>query len=932
MLANFSNFSSVNAGGSSGLTTAGGLHQGHNMGGNSGLVTSHSSGGNSGLQGSSNMQNSGTLGSDPLKQSSLGSIVLPASPLSFSSSNPNLSGSSGLTSIGRQGGSGLMRFELEDASPRPQFQQLQQQVSIPTAQFSQQQQTPQVKQLQEQPEQHQEQGNVHGNGQPHLQVKQLLGLGQQVAGSGNAHNMQGKQVLGAGNVQQQLQSSQSMASVKLEPTQSEDPIHQQQHLTAAKLEPKVEEEMHHQMAPHGLQRPDSMVSPHLQRREILHLQRQHSQQLQALNLLQQQRLLQQQQQQHQLLQTLPQHLQRQQQQQLQHNLQQQNANLQLAVPSKQPAFEAGACARRLMQYMYHQRHRPADNDISFWRKFVVEFFGPRAKKRWCVSVYGNGGRQPTGVFPQDVWQCEICGTKPGRGFETTVEVLPRLCKIKHDSGILEELLFVDLPHEYRLNSGLMVLEYGKAIQESIFEQLRVVRDGQLRIIFSSDLKIVSWEFCAKSHEELLPRRLIVPQVTQLATISQKYQTTLAQNGSSGLSSQELQSNCQMFVTSSRQLARNLEVPTVNDLGYTKRYVRCLQISEVVNSMKDLIDFSRENGIGPRESLINFPRRNVNVGGIQNNILQQEQNPNQTSVSEDRDSFGVTQQNVDNQSSNNLGGSLTEPVANTNMLSNYPSMVRQNSFSSLQNCLQNNVSRSLASASHSSGVTVPTMQASQTNPLSFQNVSSMSATLQPSNLNNFPSLLRQNSLSSAARILQQPSLQSGQLMHNEPQNVHQFMQEMSMTNQLNGGGQFQQGAGGGTCSTGNIGGSVGSGLSSLSDSNTMANGSGTMGNSNGIAENRLGNSSNLGGIGNFISKPGGNIITGLGGGGMRTTGTNLSVMNALGGRLNLASMAQQQNFQAQDPSQSLHHDLAGNDILNGGATGGFGSLDFNWKAS
>jgi hypothetical protein len=52
------------------------------------------------------------------------------------------------------------------------------------------------------------------------------------------------------------------------------------------------------------------------------------------------------------------------------------------------------------------------------------------------------------------------------------------------------------------------------------------------------------------------------------------------------------------VASARQLARNLEVPTVNDLGYTKRYVRCLQISEVVNSMKDLIDFSGENRIGP----------------------------------------------------------------------------------------------------------------------------------------------------------------------------------------------------------------------------------------------------------------------------------------------------------------------------------------------
>lgn len=36
----------------------------------------------------------------------------------------------------------------------------------------------------------------------------------------------------------------------------------------------------------------------------------------------------------------------------------------------------------------------------FWRKFVAEYFAPRAKKRWCVSLYGSGGQQPTGVFQQ----------------------------------------------------------------------------------------------------------------------------------------------------------------------------------------------------------------------------------------------------------------------------------------------------------------------------------------------------------------------------------------------------------------------------------------------------------------------------------------------------------------------------------------------------
>lgn len=73
--------------------------------------------------------------------------------------------------------------------------------------------------------------------------------------------------------------------------------------------------------------------------------------------------------------------------------------------------------------------------------------------------------------------------------ETTVEVLPRLCQIKYASGTLEELLYVDMPHEYLNPSGHIVLEYAKAIQESVFEQLRVVRDGQLRIVFTPDLKV-----------------------------------------------------------------------------------------------------------------------------------------------------------------------------------------------------------------------------------------------------------------------------------------------------------------------------------------------------------------------------------------------------------------------------------------------------------
>lgn len=127
-------------------------------------------------------------------------------------------------------------------------------------------------------------------------------------------------------------------------------------------------------------------------------------------------------------------------------------------------------------------------------------------------------------------------------------MLPRLFKIKYESGTLEELLYVDMPQEYQNSSGQIVLDYAKATQESVFEQLRVVRDGQLRIIFSPNLKVTlwknnycpccftlicslltlavlltkwqicSWEFCARRHEELIPRRLLIPQVTILKFI------------------------------------------------------------------------------------------------------------------------------------------------------------------------------------------------------------------------------------------------------------------------------------------------------------------------------------------------------------------------------------------------------------------------------
>ncbi|KAJ1433707.1 hypothetical protein SESBI_05849 [Sesbania bispinosa] len=48
-----------------------------------------------------------------------------------------------------------------------------------------------------------------------------------------------------------------------------------------------------------------------------------------------------------------------------------------------------------------------DNSIAYWRKLWPEYYSPRAKQRWCLSLYSNVGQHALGVFPQvamGAWQ------------------------------------------------------------------------------------------------------------------------------------------------------------------------------------------------------------------------------------------------------------------------------------------------------------------------------------------------------------------------------------------------------------------------------------------------------------------------------------------------------------------------------------------------
>ncbi|XP_044505478.1 probable transcriptional regulator SLK2 [Mangifera indica] len=561
----------------------------------------------------------------------------------------------------------------------------------------------------------------------------------------------------------------------------QDPNNLSQVQKKPRLDIKQEDNVQQQVFQQLLQRQDSMQ---LQGR---------NQQLQAF--LQQQQQQQRLRQQQQILQSMPplQRAQLQQQQQQQQQMQFRQQMLQQGMQSlnamKLP-YDSGVCARRLMQYLYHQRQRPSENTIAYWRKFVTEYYSPRAKKRWCLSLYDNVGHHSLGVFPQaamDAWKCDICGSKSGRGSEATFEVLPRLNEIKFSSGVIDELMFLDLPRECRFPSGIMMLEYGKAVQESVYEQLRVVREGQLRIIFTHDLKILSWEFCARRHEELLPRRLVVPQVSQLVQVAQKCQSTISEGGADGISQQDLQTNSNMVLTAGRQLAKSLELQSLNDLGFSKRYVRCLQISEVVSSMKDLIDFCHEQKFGPIEGLKNYPRH-ASMSKIQMQKMQEvEQLASAQGLPADRNSLNkllALQPGINNSMSNNhhmvgrgaLSGSAQAALA----LTKYQNLlIRQNSINSNSNLHQQEPSSSfhISNQSPSSSFQGPSPYMQD----SLQNlpVSGFSSPHLPPQQ---PHQLQQRSLSSN-NILQQNHSQPSQgnpalQLQQQQQMIQQYLQEMS----------------------------------------------------------------------------------------------------------------------------------------------------------
>ncbi|XP_021735684.1 probable transcriptional regulator SLK2 [Chenopodium quinoa] len=242
----------------------------------------------------------------------------------------------------------------------------------------------------------------------------------------------------------------------------------------------------------------------------------------------------------------------------------------------------------------------SDNNIGFWREFVKQYYSPMAKKRLCLSMTSMINRDRH----QKVWMCDLCGSNAanaGKGFETSYELLPRMSQVYFKNCVEDELLYLNSPVETILPSGSMMLTFNKAVQQSIYKNIHVAHQGQLRIVFTPELKIISWEFCVRSHEELVSRNFLAAQVNEFVEVAKQCKRNEGFNERNGFQAQDQVTYSNRLMAAGKHLAANLELPNINEAGFSKVYVRHMQMSDVIDSMKDLFGMcadSQSNNFSP----------------------------------------------------------------------------------------------------------------------------------------------------------------------------------------------------------------------------------------------------------------------------------------------------------------------------------------------
>ncbi|KAL8062608.1 hypothetical protein ABFX02_02G158600 [Erythranthe guttata] len=191
--------------------------------------------------------------------------------------------------------------------------------------------------------------------------------------------------------------------------------------------------------------------------------------------------------------------------QIDQQIQMQQAQIQQA--QMQPNF-FGVCWSNLKKHIDAQRDYYRPPHIGYWSNFVHDLYDTRAVEKLCVDKCKDIQmcKNPICMEVEGyARQCDICGSLSNRIFEANHNSLPHVLESKYQTGLMSDVILYGTTRDKFLPDGNFLLVSSNTVRHMKYADFTVVYEGKLCVVFNkNNAKILSWNFCAKNVEVLIP--------------------------------------------------------------------------------------------------------------------------------------------------------------------------------------------------------------------------------------------------------------------------------------------------------------------------------------------------------------------------------------------------------------------------------------------
>ncbi|XP_012843661.1 PREDICTED: probable transcriptional regulator SLK3 isoform X2 [Erythranthe guttata] len=196
----------------------------------------------------------------------------------------------------------------------------------------------------------------------------------------------------------------------------------------------------------------------------------------------------------------------------------------------QPNF-FGVCWFNFKKHIDAQQEYYRPPHTGYWSNFVHDLYDTRAVEKLCVDKCKDIQmcKNPICMEVEGyARKCNICGSSSNRIFEANHKSLPHVLESKYQTGLMSDVILYGTTREEFLPNGNFLLESRNTVRHMKYADFTVVYEGTLGVVFNKiNAKILSWNFCAKNVQVLVPGHQISKYMVCIMYYSTAFSSTTA---------------------------------------------------------------------------------------------------------------------------------------------------------------------------------------------------------------------------------------------------------------------------------------------------------------------------------------------------------------------------------------------------------------------